>query len=361
MKALVSNHNILARVGALATGKSFGGPGAAVIDIPEPTISPDQVLVRVRLVALNPTDFKHIDALSPHGSIGGCDFAGEVVRVGERAATAWSVGDRVAGAVHGGLYPDRGAFAEFLKADADLVWKIPGNVDDAEAATFGVSAVTAMQALNLRLDLPWPTPEGRTADPQKVVFVYAGSTSAGLMTTQVAKLAGCTVVATASPHSFDLVKSYGADAVFDYHDSGVVEAITSRYPDISMAVDCYSEGQSFGICDGVLKNKGGRLISLLPAAKPRYPNITHDFIVSYTLAGHAFQWLPPVGPKWPAMPEDRKGLVRFCADLPELVRTGTLRPLPVYPQADGFEGIMAGLDKLRAGKGPAGKFVVKMA
>ncbi|KAH7368417.1 chaperonin 10-like protein [Plectosphaerella cucumerina] len=364
MKALVSNHNILARVGSLATGKSIGGPGASVVDVPEPTIAPDQVLVKVREVALNPTDYKHIDVISPPGSIIGCDYAGEVVKVGSDVTSAWSVGDRIAGVVHGGLYPDRGAFAEYLKVDADLAWKIPEGVSDADAATFGVSAVTAMQALCLRLGLTWPgetppkTPEGQE---KPIVFIYAGSTSAGLFMTQVAKLAGCTVVVTASPHSFDLVKSYGAAAAFNYRDPNVVADIVKKYPNISLAVDCFSEGQSFGICDGVLKNKGGKLITLLSPPKPKYPNITHELILAYTLIGHAFEWLPPVGPKFAAIPEDRKGLVRFYRDLPELVKNKLLRPLPVYPEeTPGFDGIMAGLAKLRAGKGPAGKIVAKM-
>ncbi|KAH6691459.1 chaperonin 10-like protein [Plectosphaerella plurivora] len=364
MKALVANHHILARVGSLATGKSFGGSGVEVADIPKPTISPKQLLVKIHEVALNPTDYKHIDVLSPPGSIIGCDYAGEVVQVGSGVPSGWSVGDRVAGVVHGGLYPDRGAFAEFAKVDAELAWKIPEGVSDTDATTFGVSAITAMQALCLRHGLVFPgeAPPALPAGQEKpVVFIYAGSTSAGLFTTQVAKLAGCTVVVTASPHSFDVVKSYGADAAFNYRDPNVVADIVKQYPNVSLAVDCFSEGQSFGICDGVLKNAGGKLIALLQPPKPKYSNVTHDFILAYTLIGDAFEWLPPIGPKFAAIPEDRKGLVRFYGDLPELVRNKVLRPLPTYPEeARGFDGIMAGLDKLRSGKGPAGKIVVRM-
>ena len=58
------------------------------------------------------------------------------------------VGDRVAGFTHGGTYEDRGAYAEYVKAAAELVWKIP-SLSDAkvggktlgweEAATMGCS------------------------------------------------------------------------------------------------------------------------------------------------------------------------------------------------------------------------------
>ncbi|KAK0706005.1 chaperonin 10-like protein [Lasiosphaeria miniovina] len=363
MRAVVSKPHLLSRIASITLGKTIGGPGASIQDHPEPTISPDEILVRVRAVALNPTDYKHIDAVSPPGCVIGCDYAGEVAQVGGNAAKTWAVGDRVAGAVHGGLFPDRGAFAEYLKTDSDLAWKIPADIDDAAAATFGVSAVTAMLTLNVRLHLPWAE-ECKVGQEQQqsapAIFIYAGSTSAGLFTIQLARLAGYTVVTTASPHSFDLVKSYGANAVFNYRDDNVADAIVKEYPDIRVAVDCFSEGKSFGICDAVLKNKGGRLITLLPPAKPKYPGVEHELVMAYTLFGRSFQWLAPFGPKFPALPDDRKALARFYASLPELVSNKTVRPPPITLEEGSWDGILTGLDKLRSGKVSGGKLVVKL-
>ncbi|KAG7285046.1 hypothetical protein NEMBOFW57_009666 [Staphylotrichum longicolle] len=362
MKALVSQPHLLSRVATLALGKTIGGSAAEFTDVPEPAISPDEILVKVRAVAINPTDHMHIDAISPSGSIIGCDYAGEVFKVGSNAARSWSVGDRVAGAVHGGLFPDRGAFAEYLKVDSDLAWKVPADVDDAAAATFGVSAVTAMLGLNARLGLPYPGEKHdiQRQQPAPVIFIYGGSTAAGLFAIQVAKLAGCTVITTASPHSTDLVTSYGADAVFDYHDPDVAAAIVKQYPDISIAVDCFSKGRSFSISDTVLKNSKGKLITLLQPPKPTYPGVEHEFILAYTLFGHPFQWLPPIGPRWPAIPDDRKALARFYATLPQLVSDKKLRAPPVFLEEGGWNGILTGLDKLRAGKVSGGKIVVKL-
>ncbi|TEA17828.1 Trans-enoyl reductase lepG [Colletotrichum sidae] len=361
MQALVTKAHLVSRVANLALGKTIGGPGAAFREVPKPTISADEVLVKVRAVALNPTDFKHIDAISPPNCIPGCDYAGEVVQVGSDAAASWSVGDRIAGAVHGGLYPDKGAFAEYLKIDGDLAWKVPDGVDDATATTFGVSAITAMHALNARLGLPYPDEERteRAKQPAPVIFIYAGATSAGLFTIQIAKLAGYTVVTTASPRSTDLVKKYGADAVFNYQDPNVAQNIVQQYPEISIAVDCFSEGRSFDICDDVLKNKKGKLVALLPPAKPKHPGVEHELIMSYTLHGRPFQWLPPVGPKFPAIPEDRKALVRFYATLPRLVTDKKLVPPPVTVE-EGWDEILNGLDKLRAGSVAGSKLVVKL-
>jgi hypothetical protein len=80
-------------------------------------------------------------------------------------------------------------------------------------------------------------------------------------------------------------------------------------------------------------------------------------IMAYTLMGHAFQWLPPIGPKFPAILSDREALVRFYANIPKF--TKTLKPVPVTIEAGGMDGILPGLDKLRHGKVSGGKLVAK--
>lgn len=361
MKALVSNRHLLSRLASISVGKSFS-KGVNLREIPVPAISDNEILVKVHAVALNPTDFKHIDAISPPDCIIGCDFAGEITKVGKTAASSWNVGDRVAGAVHGGLYPDRGAFAEYLRTDSDLVWKIPDDMDATTASTYGISAVTAMQALHARHGLPRPgehlneNKEPGTAAP--TIFIYAGSTAAGLFAVQLAKAAGYTVVTTASPHSFDLVRSHGADVVFDYHDPQVIEKILQNYPNISVALDCFSAGKSTDICDAIIAGQGGKVVVLLPVAKPKTEGVEHELIMSYTLFGLPFQWLPPIGPKFGAIPSDRQALVSFYATLPEL--TKKIRPPPIQIEGKGFEAILTGLEKLRLGKVSGKKLVVTM-
>lgn len=46
-----------------------------------------------------------MDLVSPPDASIGCDYAGEVVELGSTVQKgAWSIGDRVAGVAHGGLY-----------------------------------------------------------------------------------------------------------------------------------------------------------------------------------------------------------------------------------------------------------------
>lgn len=65
-----------------------------------PTLSADDVLVQVKGVTLNPTDWKHVANLLKDGTSTGSDFAGVVVRPDEGGK--WRKGDRVAGFTRGG-------------------------------------------------------------------------------------------------------------------------------------------------------------------------------------------------------------------------------------------------------------------
>ncbi|KEY73207.1 hypothetical protein S7711_04172 [Stachybotrys chartarum IBT 7711] len=357
MQALVSKRSVLTRLANHALGASIGGQGGQVLSgVPIPITSPDEVLVKVKAVALNPTDYKHLDVISPPNSIIGCDFAGVVHSVGQSASSKWKVGDRVAGAVHGGLYPDRGSFAEYLKADADLIWRVPDDMPDTDAATYGVSAVTAVLSLNVRHGIPF-VEESKHQPRNEAIFIYAGATSAGLYHIQLAKAVGYTVITTASPRSFDLVKSYGADAVYNYKSSTVSADITRDYPHVTKAVDCFSEGKSTSICAEVLKPNGGKVVTLLPNGKPPTSNIQYEMVMAYTVFGRPFQWLPPIGPKFNAVPADREAAIRFYQSLPRLIQN--LKPIPTTELKTGFEGILEGLNALRAGQVVGSKQVVR--
>ncbi|KAM3526452.1 hypothetical protein MY4038_006813 [Beauveria bassiana] len=334
---------------------SVEGRGATLKDVPVPTIADDEILVKVTAVALNPTDFKHVDLFSPDGAVVGCDYAGVVAKVGTGpvATNAWKVGDRVAGWVHGGLFPDRGSFAQYLKVDADLAWKVPDSVSDLAATTYGVSAVTAVLGLNKHLGVSWPDDTTSTSSSSssssfgEPILIYAASTGAGLYATRLAKLAGRTVVATASPHNFDLVRRHGADAVFDYKSPTAAADIRAAYPTLTQAFDGISENGTTEFCASVLQ-PGGAIVILLPPTADEVDGAKIVPILAYTLFGREFHLLPPDGPKFPASPEDRAVLARFYALLPKIV--GELEPIPIKELAGGLENLGEGLSLLREGK-----------
>ncbi|KAL2823277.1 putative zinc-binding dehydrogenase family oxidoreductase [Aspergillus cavernicola] len=355
MKALVTNRWIVKQLLNLASGSSIG-QCARVKDIPTPQITEDEVLVRVRAVAINPIDFKDIDFLSPNNSVTGCDYAGEVTQVGRNVASRWKVGDRIAGFVHGGQYPDIGSFAEYLKVDGELAWKIPPAVTDSEAATYGVPAVTAVLAL-AHLDIPWEDIlNGASPKSKTPILIYSGGSNVGLFAIQLAKRAGLEVVATASPRSFDLAKGYGADSVFDYKSPTTISEISAAYPNITKALDCFSEGNSTQFCAQAMTK--GRVITLLDQGKPKKSSIEYKPLMVYTVFGRPFSMLAPIGPSFPVVPNDRKILGQFYAELDQL--SHDVRPPPVIATKGGFDGILEGLSKLRKGEGRGGKVVVEL-
>lgn len=358
MKALITNQGIITRAANVFTGKSFG-KGVKEADIPLPVLSANEVLVKVRAIALNPIDVKFVDFVAPAGGIAGCDFAGVIEKVGRDAPGPWKIGDRVAGFVQGGIDDGRGAFAEYVKVDDDLVWRVPDTLSDEEASTYGIPAVTAMQAFYLHLDIPWFDTDSSTKqqNANKTILIYAGSSSVGLFAIQLAKKAGFTVITTASPHSFDLVKRYGADHVYNHHKSTAAQDIIAANPDITRALDCFSEGTSTKFCAQIVQKNKGKVVTLLDN-KANVPGVEIMMIMSFQLLGRAFAWLPPIGPRYQASPTDREALARFYSGLSELV--ADVRPPPMTLVGTGFDGILEGLEKIRSKQVSGSKLVVKL-
>merc|ERR1712093_494909 len=76
-------------------------PGeAAAVQAPVPALRDDYILAKVKAVALNPTDWKHVAWLTPEGARIGCDYAGVVEEVGSKVTKPFKKGDRVAGFTH---------------------------------------------------------------------------------------------------------------------------------------------------------------------------------------------------------------------------------------------------------------------
>ena len=82
--------------------KIFGtGDARLVDDVKLLTLLDDYVLIKPHGVALNPTDYKHVDnILTPIATVG-CDYAGTVVKVGSKVTKSFKLGDRACSAVHG--------------------------------------------------------------------------------------------------------------------------------------------------------------------------------------------------------------------------------------------------------------------
>lgn len=153
-----------------------------------PKLRDDYLLVKTVAVALNPTDYKAIQqARCAKNGLFGCDFSGVVEEVGPGVSKSWTKGDRVFGCAHGANSNnlEDGAFAEMIVAKGDTCMKIPDAMTFEEAATIAVSAITCGQGLFEEMKLNSPS---NPITGKEYILIYGGSTSAGSLAIQYARL-----------------------------------------------------------------------------------------------------------------------------------------------------------------------------
>jgi NADPH:quinone reductase-like Zn-dependent oxidoreductase len=190
----------------------FGSPDVLRLEeIPKPVPNDDQVLVKVRAVAINPLDWHFMEGspyiarllgfglLKPKEGRLGVDYAGTVEAVGKNV-TRFKPGDDVFGGRDGAL-------AEYVCALADkgMVLK-PANVTFEQAASVPIAGVTALQGLR---------DKGHVKSGDNVL-INGASGGVGTFAVQIAKSFGADVTGVCSTRHLELVRSLGADHVIDY-------------------------------------------------------------------------------------------------------------------------------------------------
>lgn len=238
------------------------------LSTPEP--GPGEVLIRVHAVALNPVDeFYVANPLAVQDQrVIGTDFAGVVVDVSADLESSsdprTKIGARVAGFHQGACsVNDRpGAFAEYVTAPYDLLWKVPANLSLEAASTISMCGLTAAQVIFARLGLPSPfaptsgtlPSQDRDAGESINVLINGASSSVGLYAAQLVHLASQAsgrkfrLIGTASRSKHELLRGppYSYDVLIDYRDrdwpAKVREATGGN--GVDYALDCISEGET---------------------------------------------------------------------------------------------------------------------
>ena len=179
-------------------------------DIEKPAAADSEVLVKVHAASVNPLDWHYMRGSpyimrigsglgAPKDTRMGVDFAGTVEAVG-RNVKRFKPGDEVFGG-------KSGAFAEYvtIREDRALVLK-PDNMTFEQVASSPVAAITALQALR---------DKGQIKPGQKVL-INGASGGVGTFAVQIAKSFGAEVTGVCSTRNVEMVRSIGADHVFDY-------------------------------------------------------------------------------------------------------------------------------------------------
>lgn len=155
-------------------------------DIPILAPKPGQMLCRVRAVALNPYDAKIVNYSNTPGAVGGCDFAGVVVEVGQ-GVTRFKQGDCIFAVTFGLNSSDKtaGAFAEYALATEHLSCHVPDTMSLTQASSLGLAIATSglalFQALGLELVKSCAHPTDQ--DARTFVLGSGGATGIGTMAT----------------------------------------------------------------------------------------------------------------------------------------------------------------------------------
>lgn len=187
----------------------FGGVDVLKLeDLPKPVPGPGEVSIEVKAASVNPVDYKIREGRYPPVTADtlpvtlGRDVAGVVDALGE-GVTTFQAGD----AVFAMLPPDRGGYAEWVLAPAEVCARKPAVLDMAQAASVPLAALTAWQGLFTH---------GGLNQGQRVL-IHGASGGVGSFAVQFAKIKGAEVFATASADARGYVQSLGADRVIDYH------------------------------------------------------------------------------------------------------------------------------------------------
>lgn len=182
------------------------------VELEPPVPGPHDLRVRVEAVAVNPVDYKvraPKDKFEPTPRVLGWDAAGVIDAVGG-AVTLFEPGEAV---YYAGDITRPGSNQQLQLVDERIVGRKPERLDFAEAAALPLTAITAYETLFDRLGL-----DTNGASAGSTLLLVGGAGGVGSIAIQLAKLAGLTVIATASrPESRAWVESLGADHTIDHH------------------------------------------------------------------------------------------------------------------------------------------------
>ena len=206
----------------------FSGPAREVLRVgtmPMPEPGPGEVLVKVAMSAVNPSDtkgrgvFLGASAMPYPRIIPHQDGAGTIEAAGADVPAS-RIGERV------WLYMSQrgsafGTAAEYVVTPAARAVPLPATATFADGACLGIPAMTAHYAL--LADGPI---EGKT------ILVQGGAGAVGWYAVQLAKWAkAAVVIATVSrPQQAERSRAAGADIVLNYREGGLIERVREHAP-----------------------------------------------------------------------------------------------------------------------------------
>ncbi|TBU37976.1 GroES-like protein [Dichomitus squalens] len=347
--------SIPAQQKALVLESKFGKFALQTTDVPRP--GPGDLLVKIEAAALNPADWKiqtYGILVNEYPVVLGADGSGIVIAVGEKISPeAFAVGDRVT--FQGDIDLEKqmlhGTYSQYLTIPHEAVAKFPDNLSFDEAATVSSGVATAALPLynhvegadSVKLFPPWKE-GGRGKYAGKSFLVVGGGHIYGTF----ARLSGFSpIVATASRHHAAFLKTLGATHVVDRKlSTGELQAEFAKIASgqFEVVYDAVSLADTFPLSLAATA-PGGHLVVVLSAAE-----IAEEAEKQGKNVHHARGWF--------VAPINREVSGPLLASLPKLLETGDIKPNRVEVLPGGLNGVVSGLERLKANQVSGVKLVV---
>jgi len=190
------------------------------LPVPTPDFSKDEHLIKVHAVAPCNGELLWAKNFSPPAEVAAAktlvpcdDLSGTIISGPPNSP--FKPGDRVYGRT---TYFRTGNAREYTIGTTSELAVVPDNLNNAEAASVGMSALTAWQALFVQAGLGGFDDGGYRG---KRVLVTAASGSVGSWVVQLAKAAGGHVIGTCGPDNIDFIKSLGASEALNYRNTDI--------------------------------------------------------------------------------------------------------------------------------------------
>lgn len=258
----MSNHQKMKAVGAYRY-LPLSDPECLVdLYIEKPIPTGRDLLVKVKAISVNPADLgvrekNNYEEESP--KILGWDVAGIVEQVGPDCQL-FKPGDEI---YYAGSVTRPGGNSEFHLVDERITGNKPKSLDFAHAAALPLTSITAWEGLFDRLGISQSVEE----NINKSLLIIGAAGGVGSIATQLAKLAGLTVIGTASrPESIQWTKDQGADFTINHnsHFSSQLKNIGFETVDY---IFCLNDTvQHFANMAEVIAPQG-KICSIVPADK----------------------------------------------------------------------------------------------
>jgi NADPH2:quinone reductase len=188
----------------------------------------------------------------------GMDGSGVIESVGADVAE-YIPGDAVFG-----FFTAGGTLGELaaIPANAKGLVRKPDSLDFSHAAAIPEAGLTAMTILGA-LDLH----EGQR------LLIIGATGGIGLFLTQLARLRGARVIATARAEDSDYIHAIGADEDVDYAAGDIIAQVRTRYPNgVDAVADVVNSGPALLATAAGLKRGGTLVSSLYGPDQAEYPN-----------------------------------------------------------------------------------------